>query len=62
LIDWLAGLWELVGPGLRFSNTADATTVYDALEKGLDDLMSLCDVVADKFTQARDAFAQAQTG
>jgi DNA-directed RNA polymerase I and III subunit RPAC2 len=42
--------------------TYDATTVYDALEKGLDDLMSLCDVVADKFTQARDAFAQAQTG
>ncbi len=49
-------------PGLRSSNTADATTVYDALEKGLDDLMSLCDVVTDKFTQARDAFAQAQTG
>ncbi len=49
-------------PGLRSSNIADATTVYDALEKGLDDLMSLCDVVMDKFTQARDAFAQAQTG
>ncbi|KAL9640179.1 MAG: hypothetical protein Q9164_000447 [Protoblastenia rupestris] len=36
--------------------TYDATTVYDALEKGFDDLMALCDVVTDKFTIARDAF------
>lgn len=31
--------------------------MYDALEKGLDGLMNLCDVVIDKFTLARDAFA-----
>ena len=34
----------------------DGTTVYDALEKGFDDLMGLCNVVIDKFTVARDAF------
>lgn len=28
----------------------------EALEKGLDDLMDLCDVVADKFTIAREDF------
>ncbi|KAI9741931.1 MAG: RNA polymerase subunit AC19 [Cirrosporium novae-zelandiae] len=28
----------------------------DALEKGLDDLSSLCDVVTEKFTVARDEF------
>jgi DNA-directed RNA polymerase I and III subunit RPAC2 len=28
----------------------------EALEKGLDDLMDLCDVVTDKFTIARDNF------
>lgn len=37
--------------------TEEGTNVYDALEKGLDDLMDLCDVVTDKFTLARDAFA-----
>lgn len=36
---------------------ADGTTAYDALEKGFDDLMDLCDAVADKFTTARDAYA-----
>lgn len=36
--------------------TYDGTTVYDALEKGFDDLMGLCDVVIDKFTVARDEF------
>ena len=34
----------------------DGTTVYDALEKGFDDLMDLCDVVINKFTVARDDF------
>ena len=34
----------------------EGTTVYDALEKGFDDLMALCDVVTNKFTTARDAF------
>jgi len=36
--------------------TYDGTTVYDALEKGLDDLADLCDIVTEKFTEARDAF------
>ncbi|KAK4697030.1 hypothetical protein P7C71_g984, partial [Lecanoromycetidae sp. Uapishka_2] len=34
----------------------DTTTVYDALEKGFDDLMGLCDVVIDNFAEARDEF------
>ncbi|KAI4247063.1 MAG: hypothetical protein L6R40_001728 [Gallowayella cf. fulva] len=34
--------------------TYEGTTVYDALEKGFDDLMDLCDVVTTKFTAARD--------
>ena len=36
---------------------ADNVSVYDVLEKGLNDLMDLCDVVMDKFTIARDEFA-----
>ena len=35
---------------------ADNVSVYDVLEKGLNDLMDLCDVVMDKFTIARDEF------
>ena len=34
----------------------EGTTVYDALEKGLEDLMDLCDVVIDRFKDARDSF------
>lgn len=34
----------------------DSTTALEALEKGLDDLEDLCDVVAEKFTTARDEF------
>lgn len=34
----------------------DGITVYDALEKGFDDLMDLCDIVIEKFTVARDSF------
>ena len=34
----------------------EGTTVYDALEKGLEDLMGLCNVVIDKFVDARDRF------
>ena len=30
--------------------------VYDVLQKGLDDLMAVCDVVMDKFTIARNEF------
>ncbi|KAL4988995.1 DNA-directed RNA polymerase I and III 14 KDA polypeptide [Aspergillus falconensis] len=36
--------------------TYDSTTAVEALEKGLDTLMDLCDVVTDKFTAARDVF------
>ncbi|KAL1302307.1 hypothetical protein AAFC00_002722 [Neodothiora populina] len=36
--------------------TWDDVNVYDVLEKGLNDLMDLCDVVVDKFTLARDQF------
>lgn len=43
--------------------TYDNVSVYDVLEKGLNDLMDMCDVIMDKFTIARDDFAgrQAQT-
>jgi len=34
----------------------DEVSVYDVLEKGLSDLMDMCDVVIDKFTIARDEF------
>ncbi|KAI4140709.1 MAG: hypothetical protein L6R39_005681 [Caloplaca ligustica] len=37
--------------------TYDGTTVYDALEKGLDDLMDLCDVVETRFIAAQDEHA-----
>ncbi|KAL1863808.1 RNA polymerase subunit AC19 [Paecilomyces lecythidis] len=40
--------------------TYDNTTAVEALEKGLDDLMDLCDVVTDKFTTARDEFNATQ--
>ncbi|KKK21741.1 hypothetical protein P175DRAFT_0503544 [Aspergillus ochraceoroseus IBT 24754] len=40
--------------------TYDTTTAIEALEKGLDTLMDLCDVVTDKFTTARDAFNASQ--
>lgn len=36
--------------------TAEGTTAHDALEKGLEDLMGLCDVVIGKFSAARGAF------
>jgi DNA-directed RNA polymerase I and III subunit RPAC2 len=29
-------------------------SVYAVLEKGLEDLMAMCDVVEDKFTASRD--------
>jgi len=32
------------------------TTAFDALRKGLEDLMEACDVITEKFTQARDDF------
>ncbi|CZT10458.1 related to DNA-directed RNA polymerase I/III chain AC19 [Rhynchosporium agropyri] len=36
--------------------TYEGTTAVEALEKGFTDLMQLCDVVADKFCEAREAF------
>ncbi|KAJ5475900.1 hypothetical protein N7475_001629 [Penicillium sp. IBT 31633x] len=36
--------------------TNDTTTALEALEKGFNDLMDLCDVVTEKFTAARDQF------
>lgn len=35
-------------------------TAVDALRKGLEDLMEACDVVTEKFTEARDDFDAAQ--
>jgi DNA-directed RNA polymerase I and III subunit RPAC2 len=34
----------------------EGTTAFEALEKGFDDLMDLCDVVAEKFAEAREEF------
>ena len=36
------------------------SSAYDVLEKGLDDLMDLCDVVSEKFTTSRDQFMRKQ--
>ena len=35
----------------------EGTTVYDVLEKGFNDLANLCDVVSEKFVNARDEYA-----
>jgi DNA-directed RNA polymerase I and III subunit RPAC2 len=40
----------------RVLSVADTTTALEALEKGFNDLMDLCDVVTEKFTTARDQF------
>ncbi|RMJ24615.1 hypothetical protein PHISP_04534 [Aspergillus sp. HF37] len=40
--------------------TYENTTAFEALEKGFNDLMDLCDVVSDKFASARDAFNAAE--
>ncbi|RDW89472.1 hypothetical protein BP6252_01504 [Coleophoma cylindrospora] len=37
-------------------------TAKDALSKGLDDLMDLCDVVAGKFQIARDGYMNSEAG
>lgn len=42
------------------TTNTDEITATDALQKGLDDLMDLCDVVTDKFTTARDSFNAAE--
>jgi DNA-directed RNA polymerase I and III subunit RPAC2 len=36
--------------------TIEGTTAYEALEKGFDDLVDLCDVVTDKFLLAREEY------
>lgn len=41
---------------MSLTMVADDVSVYEVLEKGLNDLMDLCDVVVDKFTIARDEF------
>ncbi|MCJ1354356.1 MAG: RNA polymerase subunit AC19 [Icmadophila ericetorum] len=38
----------------------EGTTVYQALGKGFNDLVDLCDVVTEKFTSARDDFMAAK--
>ncbi len=38
------------------------TTAYEALAKGLADLMDACDVVTEKFTEARDEFYGNEAG
>ncbi|KAI4748835.1 DNA-directed RNA polymerase I and III 14 KDA polypeptide [Aureobasidium sp. EXF-12298] len=52
--------WGMDGPDYDEMQITDYFTdevnVYDVLEKGLNDLMDLCDVVVDKFTVSRDAF------
>jgi DNA-directed RNA polymerase I and III subunit RPAC2 len=37
-------------------HSSEGTTAEEALEKGLQDLMDLCDVVAEKFVVARQDF------
>ncbi|KKY21973.1 putative dna-directed rna polymerase i and iii 14 kda polypeptide [Phaeomoniella chlamydospora] len=38
--------------------TFDDYSAYEALDKGLSDLMEACDVVTEKFTEARDGFEE----
>ncbi|KAJ4319960.1 RNA polymerase subunit AC19 [Neodidymelliopsis sp. IMI 364377] len=37
--------------------TYDNVSVYQVLDKGLEDLMAMCDVVTDKFTASKEEFA-----
>ncbi|KAF2404769.1 RBP11-like subunits of RNA polymerase, partial [Trichodelitschia bisporula] len=39
--------------------TYDGVNVHDVLEKGLNDLQDMCDVVVEKFTTAREEFLSA---
>lgn len=58
--------FDHTGPviGIKFGKltfkTADSTSVFTVLEKGLDDLMDLCDTVSEKFTVSRDSFEQSK--
>jgi DNA-directed RNA polymerase I and III subunit RPAC2 len=40
----------------QLTRNSDGVNVYTVLEKGLEDLMSMCDVVGEKFTASRDDF------
>lgn len=45
--------------GFRYADmkgSTEGTTATEALEKGFDDLIDLCDVVEDKFAAARHEF------
>ncbi|EGC48404.1 DNA-directed RNA polymerase I and III [Histoplasma capsulatum var. duboisii H88] len=41
--------------------TFDTTNVFSVLEKGLDDLMNLCDTVTETFIEAKNAFEEIQS-
>jgi hypothetical protein len=43
-------------PNHAANKQPDGVSVYSVLEKGLEDLMNMCDVVEQKFTIARDDF------
>lgn len=47
---WPCGSW------LPANEIIDNVSVYQVLEKGLEDLMNMCDVVTDKFTVSREEF------
>jgi DNA-directed RNA polymerases I and III subunit RPAC2 len=42
---------------LGADTSTEGTTAVEALDKGFADLMDLCDVVANKFIEAREAHA-----
>jgi len=42
--------------GSQLMNCEDGVPIFDVLEKGLQDLADLCDVVTEKFTVAKDGF------
>lgn len=43
---------------MNIRNQTYEGTAFEALEKGLDDLADLCDVVMEKFEQERERFGQ----
>lgn len=51
---WYAS--RLIRVGGKANSTSDGVSVYTVLEKGLEDLMAMCDVVEKKYTIARDEF------
>ena len=48
--------FALLGLGVDF--VLEGTTVWDALAKGLDDLLDLCGVVEERFIGAREEFME----